>query len=70
MYSPKIKERFIPILYRIARERKTPMTRVVNEIIQDYLTDYLAGKLSERRPYGRDPTEKMVEGFRNSQMPI
>jgi hypothetical protein len=48
MYSPKIKKQFIPILYRIAKEKKMPMTRVVNQIIGDYLTDHLAKKLSER----------------------
>jgi len=31
MYSPKIDEDLIPRLYRLARERKVPMTRFVNE---------------------------------------
>lgn len=48
MYSPKIKERFIPILYRIARENKIPMTQVVNQIVADYLSNHLAHKLWER----------------------
>ena len=34
MYSPKISEEFIPILYRIAKSEKRPMTRLVNEIIK------------------------------------
>jgi hypothetical protein len=33
MYSPKIKEEYIPILYRKARELKIPMTELVNRII-------------------------------------
>jgi len=56
MYSPKIKERFVPILYRIAKEKKMPMTRVVNQIIRDYLTDHFAKKLSERGTNGKEAT--------------
>jgi hypothetical protein len=37
MYSPKIKEEFIPILYRISASRGIPMTKLVNQIIEDYL---------------------------------
>ena len=33
MYSPKIKELFIPPLYRLSKQLKKPMTVVVNEII-------------------------------------
>jgi predicted DNA-binding ribbon-helix-helix protein len=47
MYSPKIKEKFIPTLYRMARERKMPMTRLLEEIIQEYLNDHLAEKVLE-----------------------
>ena len=39
MYSPKINEEFIPALYRLAKERKQPMTQLVNEIIGNYLAD-------------------------------
>ena len=39
MYSPKINEEFIPALYRLAKERKKPMTQLVNEIIGKYLAD-------------------------------
>ena len=70
MYSPKIKERYIPILYRIARERRVPMTRVVNQVIEDYLTGYLAKKLSERGTNGKKAAQKMGPGFRDSQMSI
>ena len=37
MYSPKIKEELIPILFRIAAFKRIPMTRLVNQIIKDYL---------------------------------
>ncbi len=39
MYSPKINEDFISALYRLAKERKKPMTQLVNEIIGNYLAD-------------------------------
>ena len=34
MYSPKIAEDLVPILYRAAKARKMPMTRLVNTIIR------------------------------------
>lgn len=37
MYSPKIKEEFIPILYKISTSKRMPMTKLVNQIIKDYL---------------------------------
>jgi hypothetical protein len=37
MYSPKIKEEHIPVLYRLAKLKRMPMTRLVNNIIKDYL---------------------------------
>ena len=37
MYSPKIKEEYIPELFRMALSKKIPMTKLVNRIIKDYL---------------------------------
>ncbi len=37
MYSPKIKEEFIPVLYKIARARGIPMTHIVREALDEYL---------------------------------
>ena len=37
MYSPKIAERFIPPLYRLARARGQHMTTLVTEAIEAYL---------------------------------
>ena len=37
MYSPKINEELIPALFKIARLRKIPMTKLVNQIITNYL---------------------------------
>ena len=39
MYSPKIPERLIPILYRLGRERGQPMTQLVAEAVERYLED-------------------------------
>ena len=38
MYSPKIREDLIPILYRMGQEQQKPMTRVVDEILRGYVT--------------------------------
>jgi hypothetical protein len=37
MYSPKIKEEYIPIIYRIAKDRGIPMTHIVREALDEYL---------------------------------
>jgi len=37
MYSPKISEDLIPLLYRRAKEENKPMTRLVNEILNNFL---------------------------------
>ncbi len=37
MYSPKIKEELIPTLYKEAKNKGEPMTKLVNDIIKDYL---------------------------------
>ena len=37
MYSPSIKEEYIPLLYRKAKELKIPMTKLVNRIIAEAL---------------------------------
>ena len=37
MYSPRIAEDLIPMLYRIAKAREMPMTRLVDEILRKEL---------------------------------
>jgi hypothetical protein len=46
MYSPKIDEELIPVLYHLAKEKQTPMTRFVNSIICDYLKSFAYSDLS------------------------
>lgn len=37
MYSPKISEELVPFLYRLAKARRMPMTRLVDGIIRQAL---------------------------------
>ena len=39
MYSPKIKDDLIRRLYREAKRRRTPMTKLVNFILESMLKD-------------------------------
>ena len=38
MYSPRISEELIPKIYRVAKAKGIPMTRVVGEILDDALS--------------------------------
>ncbi len=38
MYSPKISEELVPVLYRLAKARKMPMTRLVDDLIRQALS--------------------------------
>ena len=40
MYSPRINEELIPALFKTARLRKIPMTKLVNHIIKTYLSNH------------------------------
>ena len=39
MYSPKIDQGLIPVLYHLGKARKKPMTRLVDELIAKALAD-------------------------------
>ena len=47
MYSPKIDEKLIPALYRLSKELKVPMTRLVNSIISSGIEQIKKGMNSE-----------------------
>lgn len=47
MYSPKIREDLIPILYQLAKQQGKPMTEVVDEILREKLAHLI--KEEERR---------------------
>ena len=40
MYSPKISEDLIPTLYQMSREKRKPMTKMVNEILREKIASY------------------------------
>ena len=51
MYSPKIDESLIPILYRLGKARRMPMTRLVNELIAKALeTEQLPDEIRTMMP--------------------
>ncbi len=37
MYSPRIDPEFIPALYHLAKAKGTPMTKLVNSIIREWM---------------------------------
>ena len=43
MYSPKIAEDLIPLLYRKAKALKVPMTKLVNAILREALEEVQDG---------------------------
>jgi hypothetical protein len=47
MYSPKIQEDLIPTLYKLGKALGKPMTRIVDEILRDYLNGTKIIKHSE-----------------------
>lgn len=57
MYSPKVKEEFIPYLYKSARNQKKHMTTLVNEMIKEGI---------ERELNAVNETEKQKELFKAS----
>jgi len=43
MYSPKIREDLIPRLYRLARADEVPMTRLVNQLLEQGIVELEQG---------------------------
>jgi len=58
MYSPKIKEEFIPVLFRISCSKKIAMTKLVNQIIKDYLEKNGEMEGKEEGLTGREDLQK------------
>jgi hypothetical protein len=42
VYSPKISENLIPVLYKIGKEEGKPMTKIVDKILREGLEKYNA----------------------------
>jgi hypothetical protein len=49
MYSPKIDEELIPRLYRLRKLKKMPMTRLVNGILENAISEL------EKEQYEKGP---------------
>ena len=49
MYSPKIREDLIPILYKIAKEQEIPMTELVDRMIREEVSKYEHNFLQQHR---------------------
>ena len=54
MYSPKIKEEFIPVLYRLAKEQKVSMTRLVNDLVASGIK-----RLERRKSYEQSTCDRL-----------
>ena len=57
MYSPKISEELIPIIYRKAKQQKRPMTKVVNDLLREKLTE----KVSDQKTETTESTEETIK---------
>ncbi len=49
MYSPKIKEDLIPILYRLAKKQGQPMTEVVDAILREKFPELTTQKQTDNQ---------------------
>ncbi len=60
MYSPRIAEDLIPLLYRVAKARRVPMTVLVSEILRRALENERkemkddTGKSIDEEPYQQE----------------
>jgi len=50
MYSPKISEDLVPILYRLRKENKMPMTRLLDKIIRHVIASNSLPKIIAETP--------------------
>jgi len=47
MYSPKIKEKYIPVLYQLSKALDQPMTKLVNQAVKDLIAKHKGKLLSQ-----------------------
>jgi len=57
MYSPKIAEKHIPVLYKIAKVQGVPMTRLVNQILEEGIKNIDPGSLERQEMLPEGSTE-------------
>jgi hypothetical protein len=68
MYSPRIPETYIPLLYRLARRRGEPMTALVAEAVAAYLEREAPGGIEPdpAPPASAAPGERRLTAGRDS----
>lgn len=54
MYSPKIREELIPVLYRLAKHKRMPMTKLVNHLLRESLAQYQIENQTQRKEVSHD----------------
>ena len=59
IYSPKISEDLIPIIYRKAKKEKIPMTKIVNDLLREKLTE----KVSDQKTESTESTETEIKSI-------
>lgn len=67
MYSPKIREEYIPKIYQIAKANGTRMTTFVNEIIGRALSEFEAQVNKPVSTYQNRKEKQINEAQRNGQ---
>ena len=50
MYSPKIKEDLIPVLYRLGKQKGKPITKLIDEILRKELAGTLQLEEDQLKP--------------------
>ena len=58
MYSPKISEELVPLLYRLGKARRVPMTRLVDSLLRKALAaEDQPQEVSAAPTAAKEPTE-------------
>lgn len=65
MYSPKISEKLIPLIYRAAKSDDVPMTTWVNQAVENALASR-----AQPQPQEQSPKEKERNDYRHSNPQI
>jgi len=53
MYQPKIRDEYIYELYRLKRQRKQPMTKILDEILDKYFESLVEEKKKQEKKLGK-----------------
>ncbi len=59
MYSPKICEELIPVLYRLAQHKQMPMTKLIDGLLRESLAQYQAQQIPKPQTKGDSHVESL-----------